>query len=73
MCQLLANNASPLVQFMEKLKKEQVQTRLNAFLFFFLAVNGADMDLQYTEAMRERAETLRSLQILLSALSSSNL
>lgn len=60
MCQLLANNASPLVQFMEKLKKEQVQTRLNAF---FLAVSGADIDLQYTEAMRERAETLRSLEV----------
>lgn len=61
-CQLLANNASPLVQFMEKLKKEQVQTRLNAFSFF-LAVRGADIDLQYTEAMRERAETLRSLEV----------
>lgn len=32
-------------------------------LFFFLAVRGADIDLQYTEAMRERAETLRSLEV----------
>lgn len=33
------------------------------WMLFFLAVRGADIDLQYTKAMRERAETLRSLEV----------
>lgn len=73
-CQLLANNASPLVQFMEKLKKEQVQTRLNAFFFFSCQRSRHRSAIHRSNEGKSRdTEKSRSLQILLSALSSSNL